>query len=435
VTLYAHGELNIKNATYLILNKLKSKIPDGENKLKGLFVDIKPTNGMLTIPSSPVEQNHSESFTKENTVETYDSRAPQKSKRLHSPKRVMSDDLDDVIDSLLRRIPKSQLDISEKYLSDFTIAKIVLDCILDSPDNRMDSTDVGNYLKKVKADDKTTVSGHLGARGIGLKKCLQSISSVFSIRPSGKTDFSYWIQILNGSIESMIILSKQIKFSGYEIAFLRGYQHQWRKYRRDNYREERRNDDAFNINEQARNKERKRFRNDADIAQRGSEVGKKPRINKENHGSKEHICRLSLPLNHHDTHGTIRIRVFFMKGYYYLLISLLSLFILLIDILIGKGGSIHRQLLKATRCKRISLVLCADADPDGCIIDITGNNRSIATNGAEIVLAKLKKGFVDTRRFDNVLITHLSDILDDHMEYDNHQRRGHNTKDYRSRRR
>jgi hypothetical protein len=42
-----------------------------------------------------------------------------------------------------------------------------------------------------------------------------------------------------------------------------------------------------------------------------------------------------------------------MIGCHYFIISLLSLFILLTDILISKGGTIHRQLLKATKCREL----------------------------------------------------------------------------------
>jgi Uncharacterized conserved protein len=144
--------------------------------------------------------------------------------------------LDDFLDRLLVPLPADQVGKTAQsvhnrgLLSAFTITKVILDFVSQSPYGKVSSRDVGRYLKNLELPGGTSMLDDVKVGQGGLRRFLQDrMPAVFDVSDPqvspirDPTDRSYWIEKKEGASAVLIDEAKRTKFTPEEKKFLENY--------------------------------------------------------------------------------------------------------------------------------------------------------------------------------------------------------------------
>ena len=145
--------------------------------------------------------------------------------------------IDDFLDRLLVPLPPDQIGRTVQkvhdrgLLSAFTITKVILDFVSQSPYGKVSSRDIGRYLKNIELPGGTSLLDDVKLGQGGLRRFLQDrMPMVFECidRPQylvrDPNDRSYFIAKKDGAVDFLIDEAKKTKFTPEESQFLRTYQ-------------------------------------------------------------------------------------------------------------------------------------------------------------------------------------------------------------------
>lgn len=144
--------------------------------------------------------------------------------------------LDDFLDRLLVPLPADQVGKTAQsvhnrgLLSAFTITKVILDFVSQSPYGKVSSRDVGRYLKNLELPGGTSMLDDVKVGQGGLRRFLQDrMPMVFDVSDRqispmrDPTDRTYWIGKKDGASAVLIDEAKRTKFTPEEKQFLEDY--------------------------------------------------------------------------------------------------------------------------------------------------------------------------------------------------------------------
>jgi len=144
--------------------------------------------------------------------------------------------IDDFLDRLLVPLPPDQIGKTVQkvhdrgLLSAFTITKVILDFVSQSPYGKVSSRDIGRYLKNIELPGGTSLLDDVKLGQGGLRRFLQDrMPMVFEVidRPQylirDPNDRSYFIAKKRGAVDFLIDEAKKTKFTPEESQFLRTY--------------------------------------------------------------------------------------------------------------------------------------------------------------------------------------------------------------------
>jgi hypothetical protein len=147
--------------------------------------------------------------------------------------------IDDYLDRLLIPLPHDEVGEHVKtvydrgLLSAFTITKVILDFIVNSPFEKVSSRDIGRYLKSIEIAGGTNLLDDVKLGQGGLRRFFQErMPTVFEVIDKmpheivsmDPNDKSYWVARRNGSNQVLLEEAKRSEFTPEEKEFLRKYQ-------------------------------------------------------------------------------------------------------------------------------------------------------------------------------------------------------------------
>jgi len=144
--------------------------------------------------------------------------------------------LDDFLDRLLVPLPANQVGKTVQsvhdrgHLSAFTITKVILDFVSQSPYGKVSSRDVGRYLKNLELPGGTSMLDDVKVGQGGLRRFLQDrMPMVFDVSDRqispmrDPNDRTYWIGKKEGASAVLLDEAKRTKFTPEEKQFLEDY--------------------------------------------------------------------------------------------------------------------------------------------------------------------------------------------------------------------
>ena len=136
--------------------------------------------------------------------------------------------IEDYLDKLIKRKPANQLHKRNPHLSSFTLIKILNDFISKSGVSRVNSRDIGRYLKPMMVGDRS-ISDEVKQSYGGLYQFLIISGAYVVIQPDdeerkrNKDKASYWVALRDGANQKLLEEARHTQFTKDEKIFFDQY--------------------------------------------------------------------------------------------------------------------------------------------------------------------------------------------------------------------